>query len=138
MTTASRALIEFDSSSQSGQTIVYDENRFAFEGDQNVWFGPYVYLYGGSGDGWNYSATFRMKTRTENMTFIIDVYSGENPVSWTRRELTFKDFGTLDEWHNFTIYFIAQDWKRWEFRGWAYTNNTYVALDYVRVIQIGM
>ena len=102
-----------------------------------MWFGPYVYLYGGSGDGLNYSATFRMKTRTENMTFVIDAYSVDNLGAWTRKQLTFKDFGTLDEWHNFTIYFTVRGWQRWEFRGWAETNNTYVALDYVRTQLVG-
>jgi hypothetical protein len=139
-----RAYISFDPTSHSGQIIVYDENHFSLENDANVWFGPYIYLFGGyneetSNAGWNYSATFRMKTKTENPVFFIDAFSLDDPnsvVSRPNMTLTSSDFKSMNEWQDFTIFFRVKGLQRWEFRGWAYTNNTYVALDYIDVKQV--
>lgn len=137
-----RSYVGFDASSRSGGTIVYDTHYFTLENDRNVWFGPYVYLFGGIGRevvsvGWNYSATFVLKTKTPNSVFTIDAYSFQDPSSQVSRQLTSGDFSSLNQWQEFTIYFMVRGLQKWEFRGWASSNNTYVALDYVQVSQVG-
>jgi hypothetical protein len=134
---SARAYIGFDPSSRSGQVIIYDLNHFSIDNDRNVWFGPYVYLFGEPDNtGWNYSATFRMKTKTENTLFVIDAFSLDEPSSIVCRNITSSDFKSMNEWQDFTIFFAVKGPQKWEFRGWAYTNNTYVALDYIDVKQI--
>lgn len=142
LTNPARSYVSFDPSSRSGRTIVYDANHFSGESDKNVWFGPYAYLFGNyqgesENTGWNYSATFRMKTQTENTVFFIDAYSPDDPNSIASRQITSGDFASLNEWQDFTVIFKVKGLQRWEFRGWAYSNNTYVALDYVEVRQLG-
>jgi len=136
-----RSYVSFDESSHSGRIIVYDVTYFSGESDRSVWFGPYAYLFGGyptetANTGWNYSATFRMKTKTQNTTFSIDVYSIDDPNSTVSKQITSSDFGSLNEWQDFTIFFKVRGLERWEFRGWSCSNNTYVALDYVQVRQL--
>jgi len=137
-----RSYIGFDPSSRSGRIIAYDTNHFSGEYDRNVWFGPYVYLFGGYPAGtenaeWNYNATFRMKTKTENTIFSIDAYSVDDPSAIVSRRITSSDFKSLNEWQDFTILFKVKGLQRWEFRGWSYSNSTYVALDFVDVKQLG-
>jgi hypothetical protein len=124
-----RSYIGFDSSSQSGRIIVHDTNRLS----GRVWFGPYAYLFQG-----NYTATFRMKTKSDNIDFIIDVISMSDPTSYWKylKRLNFNDFGALDQWQEFTVPFRVNGLQPMEFRGWADSNNTYVALDYVKVTQV--
>jgi hypothetical protein len=136
-----RSYVGFDSSSRSGEIVVYDTHHYTLRDDCNVWFGPYAYLFGGDGQGndgagWNYSATFVMKTKTPNLAFTIDAYSFQDPGSIVRRELTSDDFPSLDQWQEFTIFFRVKGLEKWEFRGWANSNDTYVALDYVDVRQL--
>lgn len=136
-----RSYVSFDESSHSGRIIVYDINHFSGESDRSVWFGPYAYLFGcypveTANTGWNYSATFRMKTRTQNTTFSIDVYSLDDPNSTVSKQIKSSDFTSLNEWQDFTIFFKVKGLERWEFRGWSCSNNTYVALDYVQVRQL--
>jgi uncharacterized membrane protein len=136
-----RSYVSFDESSHSGRIIVYDINHFSGESDRIVWSGPYAYLFGGypveaANTGWSYSATFRMKTKTQNTTFSIDVCSLDDPNSTVSKQIKSSDFTSLNEWQDFTILFKAKGLERWEFRGWSCSNNTYVALDYVQVRQL--
>jgi hypothetical protein len=51
--------------------------------------------------------------------------------------LSFSDFGTSGQRQEFTIDFTVKRLQRWEFREYAYSNNTYVALDYINVKLLG-
>jgi uncharacterized membrane protein len=121
-----RSYIGFDGSSRSGRIIVYDTSYLS----GRVWFGPYAYIFTGE-----YNATFRLKTKSENFTFVVDVYYQGSPK--VERTLTSNDFEGLDKWQNFTLNFRVDDLCRIEFRGQSLSNNTYMALDYVQVTQVG-
>lgn len=121
-----RSYIGFDGSSRSGRIIVYDTSYL----NGIVWFGPYAYIFTGE-----YNATFRLKTKSENFTFVIDVYYQGSPK--VERTLTSNDFESLDKWQDFTLNFRIDDLCRIEFRGKSLSNNTYMALDYVQVTQVG-
>jgi uncharacterized membrane protein len=120
--------VKFDPSSQSGKIIIHQENHL----NGTVWYGPYAYLYKG-----NYTGIFRMKTRSENINFTIDVvvwYSTEFEVF--RKKLDFTDFIKIDEWKEFRLNFTVTDLAKIELRGKCESNNTYVALDFVEIEQL--
>jgi len=115
-----------DKTCYSGTVIVHEPTDLP----GFVWYGPYRYFFSGE-----YSATFRVKTKSENISLIIDVADAGNVIS--ERKLNFTDFETLDKWQEFTINFKIEGLRLLEFRGICESNNTYVALDYVRVMQLG-
>ena len=126
----SQSCIGFDQSSQSGRIIIHNTNHL----NGTVWFGPYTYLFTGE-----YSATFRIKTKSANINFTIDVaiwYEIGNEI--VPKRLNSSDFATLGEWQDFTLNFTVADLALIEFRGTCESNNTYVALDFVRVTQLGV
>ncbi len=77
-----------------------------------------------------------MKTNSGNLSFVVDVAESGNVI--VQRVLSSTDFKTLGDWQDVTLDFKISGLHRMEFRGYCESTNTYVALDYVRVIQIGM
>lgn len=126
----STSCIGFDSSSQSGRIIIHNTNHL----NGTVWYGPYAYLFTGE-----YNTTFRIKTKSENLSLILDV------VGWNEttrkviceKRLNSSDFVALDEWQEFTLNFTIVGLNRMEFRGRCKSNNTHVALDFVKIKQLG-
>jgi uncharacterized membrane protein len=116
-----------DPTSYSGRVIAHEAN----DSTGFAWYGPYSYFFTGE-----YRATFRVKTNSAGLDCILDVAASGNVVS--QRVLSSFDFKTLGDWEEFTLDFRISGLPRMEFRGYCESNNTYVALDYVRVIQIGM
>jgi uncharacterized membrane protein len=116
-----------DKTSSSGRVITHEAN----DSTGFAWYGPYSYFFTGE-----YRATFRVKTNSAGLDCILDVAASGNVVS--QRVLSSFDFKTLGDWEEFTLDFRISGLPRMEFRGYCESNNTYVALDYVRVIQIGM
>ncbi len=136
--TSPNAYVTFDSSSRSGQTIVCDVHFFGNASSRNIWYGPYVYLFGWTDEGtentgWNYSATFRIKLKGNNTVCAIEAFSAENPKATVKKQITPRDFESIGEWQEFTIPFTVKGVQRWEFRGWVYSNNAYLELDYIEV-----
>jgi hypothetical protein len=105
-----------------------------------IWYGPYTWLLTG-----NYTVTFRIKTQSENLKLTIDVCASEfnlttrtwslNPIR--NKTLNFSDFEALGKWQEFTLDFRIEGLKRMEFRGMCELNNVYVALDYIKLTQLG-
>jgi hypothetical protein len=114
-----------DYTSASGKVITSrPESSIGF-----IWYGPYKYFAPG-----NYSATFRVKTANETCGLLLDVAYQEGVI------LVRKDFGNqlsvTDGWKNFTLDFRLPELGRLEFRGICVSNNTQVAIDYVKVEQL--
>jgi uncharacterized membrane protein len=135
------AYMTFDSSSSSSRVIVCDVNFTGRVMDRVVWYGPYVYLFGDTGGngeskGWDYSATFRIKIKGNSTVLGIDAFSLDDQNAPVSKQLTASDFKSMDEWQEFTIFFTVSSLQRWEFRGWVYSNDAYIALDYVEVKQV--
>jgi len=118
--------VEYDPTSYSGSVIVHTANELT----GFVWFGPYGYYFTGE-----YQATFRMKTDSEGLNCVVDVAAYGNVIA--QRNLTSSDFKTLGIWQEFTLNFKISGLQSMEFRGICESNNTGVALDYVRVTQVG-
>jgi len=115
-----------DPTSYSGRTIVHEPN----DSNGTIWFGPYAYFFTGE-----YSATFRIKTKSENLNLIIDVADSGEIIC--EKRLNSSDFVALGEWQEFTLNFTIVGLKRMEFRGFCISNNTHVALDFIKVTQLG-
>jgi hypothetical protein len=124
-----RAYIGFEPSSQSGRIIIHDTHHL----NGTIWYGPYFYLFTGE-----YSATFRLKTKSENLSIVLDVVAWNGPSFelLVNKSFTANDFITLDAWQDFTLNFSVNGLKRVELRGTCLSNNTYLALDFVEVNQI--
>jgi len=135
-TLPSTSSIKFDGTSESGNVIIHDINHKAGV----VWYGPYAWLYKG-----NYSATFVVKTASENVNLTLDVLSSEFDLttnSWFYerigvKTLNFSDFESLNRWKEFTINFRVEGLKRLEFRGICEFEDIQFELDYIKVIQLG-
>lgn len=118
--------VSWDYTSVSGKVITSrPESSIGF-----IWYGPYTYFVPG-----NYSATFRVKTANETCGLLLDVAYQEGVI------LVRKDVGNQlsvnNGWRNFTLDFRLPELGRLEFRGICVSNNTQVAIDYVKVEQIG-
>jgi len=125
--TVGNSIVMSDSTASSGAAIVHE----ADQGTGFVWYGPYAYFYAGE-----YQATFRMKTTSAGLNFVIDVAASGSVVS--QKTINSSDFKTLGDWEEFTLDFNITGLSQMEFRGYCESTNTYVALDYVRVIQTGL
>jgi uncharacterized membrane protein len=115
-----------DYTSVSGKVITSrPESSIGF-----IWYGPYKYFVPG-----NYSATFRVKTANETCGLLLDVAYQEGVI------LVRKDLGNqlsfTDGWKDFTLDFRLPELGRLEFRGICVSNNTQVAVDTVKVEQLG-
>jgi uncharacterized membrane protein len=115
-----------DYSSVSGKVITSrPESSIGF-----IWYGPYKYFVPG-----NYTATFRVKTENQTCGLLLDVAYKEGVI------LNRKDFSNqlsvTDGWKDFTLTFRLTELGRLEFRGICLSNNTEVAIDYVKVRQVG-
>lgn len=126
----STSYIGFDHSSRSGRIIIHDINHLR----GFVWYGPYSYLFTGE-----YSATFRIKTQSENLSLKLDVVRWNGTTSKPILTLTLNssDFAALNKWQEFTLNFSIDNLYRMEFTGACESNNTHVALDFVKVTQLG-
>jgi uncharacterized membrane protein len=122
----STSYVTFDPSSNSGRIIVHDTRHVPGV----VWYGPYVYLFKG-----NFSAIFKIRTKSANINLTLDVFCEGETIC--ERDVTFSDFDALDRWQELTLNFTINNLKRMEFRGICRSNNTYVALDFVKIIQLG-
>lgn len=119
-------IIAWDYSSDSTRTISTNPNNsIGF-----IWFGPYQYFVPG-----NYSATFKMKTATENCQLQLDVAANLGSTVIAAQTLNGTMFHKLNAWQNFTIHFKLAVPESLEFRGYCFTNNTQVELDFIRVEQ---
>jgi len=116
-----------DPTSSSRRTIVHEPN----DSNGTVWFGPYTYFFTGE-----YSATFKIKTKSKNLSLVIDVHDSSGVVCYKR--LNSNDFSALDRWQEFTLNFTISGLRRMEFRGICESNNTHVALDFIRVTKLGV
>lgn len=127
----STSCIGFDQSSQSGRIIIHNTNHL---NDTAVWYGPYAYLFTGE-----YSATFRIKTKSENLSLKLEVVRWNRTTSVIKPTLTlnFSDFAALNKWQDFTLNFTIVGLQRMEVRGTCISNNTHVALDFIKVTQLG-
>jgi len=120
------SIVMNDPTSLSGKVIAHEET----DSTGVAWYGPYAYFFSGE-----YQATFIMKTTSPNLSCVIDVAASGNVLS--QRTINASDFKTLGDWEEFTLDFNLTGLAQMEFRGFCESNNTYVALDYVRVTQIG-
>jgi len=97
-----------------------------------IWFGPYKYFAPGS-----YKATFRLKIANKTYSLLLDVTSDLGTTILSNRTINAGEFKQLNTWQDFSLYFELSQPTELEFRGWSFFNNTYVALDYVNVTQLG-
>lgn len=126
----------FDGSSQSGFVIVHNQNL----PPGVIWYGPYAWFYRG-----DYNVTFRMKTESPNMNLTLDVFASWWDLktgNWSAETISAKqlhsnDFLGKDKWQEFTLNFRIESLRRMEFRGFCWSGNTSVTLDYIRVVQLG-
>jgi hypothetical protein len=115
-----------DPTSLSGKVIAHEET----DSTGFIWYGPYAYFSSGE-----YQATFRMKTTSAGLDCVIDVAASGSVVG--QRAIHSSDFKTLGNWQEFTLDFKIAGLSLMEFRGICISNNTNVALDYVRILQTG-
>jgi hypothetical protein len=116
-----------DSTSSSRRIIVHEPQMLT----NLTWLGPYAYTYTG-----DYTAVFKIKTRSENLNLTIDVAADLGRVI-CQRSLNYSDFKAFDTWQEFTLNFRTDGLKQLEFRGVCQSGGTYVALDYVQIVQRG-
>jgi hypothetical protein len=117
-----------------------------------IWYGPYRYFSPGS-----YTATFRIKTANEtwirndgepcDLLLQVTTDLGHTPLA--ERTINGTDFKQTGQWQDFSIDFEVRNgvppWAKWplpplqilEFRGKLRADNIQVAIDYVKVEQIG-
>jgi uncharacterized membrane protein len=117
--------ISIDYTSVSGKVIASTpESSVGF-----IWFGPYRYFVPG-----NYTATFRVKTENQTCKLLLDVaYKG---VPLLQKDVS-NQLSITDGWKDFTLNFQLPELGKLEFRGICVSNNTEVAIDYVKVEQLG-
>jgi uncharacterized membrane protein len=126
-TLVGNSIVLNDPTSLSGKVIAHEET----DSTGVIWYGPYAYFFSGE-----YQATFIMKTTSASLNCVIDVAASGTIVS--QRTITASDFKSLGDWEQFTLDFNVTGLSQMEFRGYCESNNTYVALDYVRVTQTGL
>lgn len=127
LTVIGNSIVLNDPTSLSGKVIAHQET----DSTGTIWFGPYAYFFSGE-----YQATFRIKTTSAGLGCVIDVAASGSVVG--QRTINSFDFKTLGDWEEFTLDFNITSLSQMEFRGYCESNNTYVALDYVRVTQTGL
>jgi uncharacterized membrane protein len=127
LTLVGNSIVLNDPTSLSGKVIAHEET----DSTGVIWYGPYAYFFSGE-----YQATFIMKTTSTDLNCVIDVAASGTVVS--QKIITASDFKTLGDWEEFTLDFNVTGLSQIEFRGYCESTNTYVALDYVRVIQTGL
>jgi len=127
--------VGYDGSSESGSVIIHsNEHRTGW-----MWAGPLQWFLSG-----RYNATFRMKTESNDLNLTIDVLGTRlnmmnNTWLYHRlyyRTLVFSDFESIGMWQEFTVSFTIDAPMQVELRGWCESSNTYVALDYIRIMQL--
>lgn len=116
-----------DLSSYSRRIIVHEPDDLP----NLVWVGPYTYIFAGE-----YTAVFRMKTKSENLNFTIDAAADSGRII-CQRILNSSNFKAFDTWQEFALNFRIDGLKQMEFRGMCESSNTSVALDYVKIVQTG-
>jgi len=121
--------IVWDYTSASRKVIVSNPNySFGMK-----WYGPYKYFAPGS-----YSATFRIKTSNETCLLSLDVTSEYATIlPLAERNVTGTEFEQMDKWQDFSLLFRIDKPTMLEFRGTCLSDNTQVAIDYVKVEQLG-
>jgi uncharacterized membrane protein len=118
--------IKRDYTSVSGKVIASrPESSIGF-----TWYGPYKYFVPG-----NYTATFRVKTENQTCGLLLDVAYNEGVI--LVRVYVGGQLSVTDGWKGFTLNFQLPELGRLEFRGICVSNNTEVAIDYVKVEQLG-
>jgi uncharacterized membrane protein len=119
--------IIWDYTSASNKVITSDLN----ESVGVIWFGPYKYFVPGS-----YSATFRLKTANETCQLLLDAVSDEGRKTMALRNIFGSDFEQVGSWQDFSLRFEIDEITELEFRGFCESNNTELAVDYVRIEQL--
>jgi uncharacterized membrane protein len=134
-TGSSQSRVVYDESSQSGNVIIHRPNdRLGV-----IWFGPYSWLFAGE-----YNVTFRMEEESQNPNLTLDIsaaYWNLTTNDWSTDTIRIKtldgnDFTSPNKWQEFTINFRIDDLRRMEFRGFCWSDNTFVELDNVKVVQV--
>jgi hypothetical protein len=116
-----------DGTSTFGNVIVSNST----ESVGMLWFGPYKYFVPG-----RYVATFRLKTENETCQLFLDTVSDGGTRVIGSKIVNGSDFGQKGSWQYFSLYFGIDNVANLEFRGSCLTNNTQVALDFIRVEQV--
>jgi len=123
-------MTQWDYTSASGKIISSDpKNPLGM-----VWFGPYKYFALG-----NYTSTFKIKTTSANCNLLLDVTTQLIDRSMrviTSRDITGTEFERIGNWQEFSLYFSVDEPMKLEFRGTSLSNETQVAVDFVRVEQL--
>jgi hypothetical protein len=83
----------------------------------------------------NFTVTFRVKTENQTCGLLLDVAYREG-VILLRKDVS-NQLSGADGWKDFTLNFRLPELGRLEFRGICVSNNTEVAIDYVKVEQVG-
>ena len=127
--------VGYDGSSESGSVIIHsNEHRTGW-----MWAGPLQWFLSG-----RYNVTFRMKTESSDLNLTMDVLGTRLNMTnntWSYHELDHKtlgssDFESIGSWQEFTVSFTVNEPMQVELRGWCESSNTYVALDYIRIMQL--
>jgi uncharacterized membrane protein len=136
LTTAfSHVVVIFDESSQSGDVITHrPSDKVGL-----MWYGPYTWFFTG-----DYDVTFRMKAESQNQNLTLDILASSwdfRTDSWSgtaieTKMLNSSDFAATGNWEEFTLNFKIAGLRRMEFRGFCLANDTSVALDYIKVVQL--
>jgi uncharacterized membrane protein len=123
---SSSGKIIWDYTSKSRRIIISDPDN----SPGVLWFGPYEYFAPGS-----YSATFRLKTANETCQLLLDIVSDEGRKIIALRSIFGSDFEQVDSWQEFSLRFEIDEITELEFRGFYISNNTEIAVDYVKIEQ---
>ena len=118
--------IIWDYASTSGKIITSDPSDSA----GMIWFGPYKYFVQGT-----YSAIFKIETANKTCQLVLQVTTDQGSVLIAQETIQGTSFSQLDTWQQFSVPFNINLPTRLEFRGLCLSNNTQVAIDFIRVEQ---
>jgi uncharacterized membrane protein len=119
--------IRWDYTSTSGRIITSDPSNSA----GMIWFGPYRYFSVGT-----YSATFRLKTANETCQLLLEIATNQGTLPIAKRAVNGTAFNQLNAWQEFSLHFEIGLPTKLEFRGFCSSNNTQVAIDFVKIEQL--
>jgi len=119
--------IRWDYTSTSGRIISSDPGNSV----GMIWFGPYKYFAPG-----NYSATFRIRTANETCQLLLQIETDQGKLPIAEKNVNGTAFNQLNAWQEFSLHFELSSPTQLEFRGLCSSNNTQVAIDFVKVEQL--
>jgi hypothetical protein len=119
--------IRWDYTSTSGRVISSDPSNSI----GMIWFGPYKFFSPGT-----YSATFRVRTANETCQLLLQIEANQGTLSIAEKAVNGTAFNQLNAWQEFSLHFKIGSPTNLEFRGLCPSNNTQVAVDFVKVEQL--